>query len=407
MAENPKTNLLIILFITLICIAAALLFFFGGEVASNQIIVRQEYFRGRLTVFDQEGWYLRSGSVTELRAADQLRFSGEEKMNNSENYINVRFNDGSTAGINGTVRFLLPADQNKILRLVKEFGSYDRIRAQLIIPAIREALAQSAALLSSDESYTTKTGLFAEFAQDQAANGIYQTVQLSDTLVDTLTHETRITRHTEIKRDQTGKILRRNESLTEYGISLKNLIIEQIVYPQPILKQLSIYQQTLMDVKTAQSVARKELEVARLDREAAMHYSEAKTLRSTADANAARRLLEADGAFNRKLEVYENVMNYWAEAYKTQRPTPDIAVGGTYGNGGNAAEQMMSLIGLKALQDLKLDLNPEKVPRFKLQEPATEPERKEDAKKAEPLPTPKIPAPAKPVNPEPAKVEKL
>lgn len=369
MSENPKFKLFVIISLMLCGSVAILVYLFSSEVKPNQIAVRQEYVTGRLTVFGEQGWFLRSGSVIELNSADILHFYGDEKAKTTDSYTGVRFNDGSTAGITGSVRFLMPADQDKILLLVKEFGNYERIRKDLILPAVREALSQSAALLSSDESYTTKIGLFAEYAQDQAAFGVYQTVQVNDTLTDSLTRESKIVKHTEIKRDSTGKVLRRNQSLTEYGITLKNLSIDKIEYPSSVLQQLAAYQQTLMDIKTAQSVSRKELEIARMDREAAMHYSEAKTLRSTADADAARRLLMADGAFNRKLEVYEKVMTVWAEAYKTQRPTPDIAVGGTYGNGGNAAEQLMSIIGTRVMQELKLDLNPEKVPSHKMIQP--------------------------------------
>jgi len=401
MSENPKFKLFVIVILMLTGLAATLTYLFNSEVKPNQIAVRQEYLTGRLTVFNEQGWFLRSGSVEELKSADILLFSGEDKATTTDSYIGVRFNDGSTAGITGSIRFLLPTNQDKILLLIKEFGNYERIRKDLILPAVREALAQSAALLSSDESYTTKIGLFSEYSQDQAAFGIYQTVQVTDTLTDSLTRETKIVRHTEIKRDVTGKILRRNQSLTEYGIVLKNLTIDKIDYPASVQQQLAAYQQTLMDIKTAQSVSRKELEIARMDREAAMHYSEAKTLRSTADADAARRLLMADGAFNRKLEVYEKVMTVWAEAYKTQRPTPDIAVGGTYGNGGNAAEQLMSIIGTRVMQELKLDLNPEKVPYHKMIQPEENAKDETMDKKPEaPAPAkiqpPKIPATAKP-----------
>jgi hypothetical protein len=59
-----------------------------------------------------------------------------------------------------------------------------------------------------------------------------------------------------------------------------------------------------------------------------------------------------------KLATYENVMKFWADAYTKQRPTPDIVIGGEDNNGsGNAAEQFMNLLSIKALKELSLDMN--------------------------------------------------
>ena len=124
----------------------------------------------------------------------------------------------------------------------------------------------------------------------------------------------------------------------------------------------------IKDVVQAQKVkevavieAQKSLEVAKLDRLAAAEYKEAKTMRAGADANAARKLIQADGALKQKLQTYENVMRYWADAYTKQRPTPDIVIGGDTKKGsGNAAEQFMNLLSIKALKDLSLDMKVKK-----------------------------------------------
>lgn len=407
MSTSSKSNVIVLTFIMIITIVGALLYFLGGEVKSDKYVIRQEFFTGKMSAITDEGWYFKFGYVTEFKISDIMWFSvDEEDGGQKDESIRVRFNDGASAQISGSVRFVLPTEPEKLIQLKKQFGTFERIKKELVIQVVNEAIYLTASLMSSKESYTTKRSLFSDYAQDQALNGVFRTRTNEILTRDSLTGEVSTFTEIEILRDpKTGEILRKESALKDYGVKLKNFVVKRIQYPDNILVQLDEQQQALMDVQKAKAMAQKAeqeaitaekeglakiavakakeeavkiqavvqaqkvkevavlkaqeaLEVAKLDREAAAEYKEAVTMRAEADANAARKLIQADGALKQKLATYENVMKFWADAYTKQRPTPDIVIGGEDKKGsGNAAEQFMNLLSIKALKDLSLDMN--------------------------------------------------
>ena len=410
MSSSSKSNAVVLTLVMIVVIVGAAMYFLGGEVKSDKYVIRQEFFTGKMSAITDEGWYFKFGYVTEFNISDIIWFSVDtEEGREKDESIRVRFNDGASAQISGSVRFILPTDPDKLIKLKKQFGNFERIKKELVIQVVNEAIYLTASLMSSKESYTTKRSLFSDYAQDQALNGIFRTRTNEIVTQDTLTGE--ITTRTEIeilRNKETGEILRKESALKDYGIRLKNFVVKRIQYPDNILEQLDEQQQALMDVQKAKAMAQKaeqeaitaekeglakiavakaeqealkikdvvqaqkvkevavieaqkSLEVAKLDRLAASEYKEAKTMRAEADANAARKLIQADGALKQKLQTYENVMKSWADAYTKQRPTPDIVIGGDTKKGsGNAAEQFMNLLSIKALKDLSLDMNVKK-----------------------------------------------
>lgn len=405
--SSGVSSLFIIIFILLL-VAAGIAFFFSGEVKADKYVIKQEYFTGRLSAIIKEGWYLKLGYITEFDVSDIIWFSADlDEGEAVDQTIQVRFNDGAQAKISGSVRFVLPRDPEKLIKLKKELKNFDNIKKQLVLQVVNEAIYLSASLMSSKESYTNKRNLFSDYAQDQALNGIYRTTTRDVVTTDPLSGE-KITRtEIEIVRDENGMIMRRQSVLKDYGIELKNFVIKRIIYPENILAQLDEQQKAIMDVQKAKAMAQKaeqeaitaekeglakiaiakaeqeaikvkevveaqkekevaelkahkELEVAKLDKMAAAEYNEAKRLRSEADAKAAELMIKADGALRMKLETYERVMAKWAEAYQAVRPTPDIVIGqDKNGDTGNAAQQFMNYMNIKAMKDLQLDMSTE------------------------------------------------
>jgi len=376
------------------------------EIFDTCIFEKIEYYVDAIT---KEGWYFKFGYTTEFKVADIIWFSAlKDEGEEVDQSIRVRFNDGASANISGSVRFVFPRDPKKLIRLKKQFGTFDRIKKELVMQVINESIYLTASLMSSKESYTTKRNLFSDYAQDQAADGVFRTTTKEIKTVDQLSGESITRSEIMIMRDADGVIQRKKSALREYGIELQNFVVRRISYPENILKQLDEQQQALMDVQKAKAMAQKaeqeaitaekegltlvakakaeqevlkvksvvearkdkevaelraqkELEVAKLDREAAGEYKEATMLRAEADSKAAKMLIEADGALNMKLATYEKINKYWADAYTMQRPTPDIIIGGDGKKGSmNAAEQMMSLMGIKVMKDLQLDMNVKK-----------------------------------------------
>jgi hypothetical protein len=411
MSSSSKSNAIVLTLIMIAMIIGASMYFLGGEVKSDKYVIRQEFFTGKMSAITNEGWYFKFGYVTEFNISDIIWFSVDaEEGRERDESIRVRFNDGASAQISGSVRFILPTDPNELIKLKKQFGTFERIKKELVIQVVNEAIYLTASLMSSKESYTTKRSLFSDYAQDQALNGVFRTRTNEILTKDSISGEVTTRTEIEILRDEdTGEILRKESALRDYGIKLKNFVVKRIQYPENILIQLDEQQQALMDVQKAKAMAQKAeqeaitaekdgfakiavakaqegaikikavvqaqqlkevavlkaeqaLAVAKLDKEAAKEYKEAKDLRAEADANAARKLIQADGALKQKLATYENVMKFWAEAYTKQRPTPDIVIGGGEDKkgSGNAAEQFMNLLIIKALKDLSLDMNVKK-----------------------------------------------
>lgn len=402
---SMRSGFFTIFIIVIMAIVGAGMFFLGGEVQSDEYVIRQEYFTGRMSAITKEGWFFKFGYISRFKISDIIWFSAQaDEGNTADESINVRFNDGASATISGNVRFILPLAEDKLLRLKKQFGTFERIKRELVIQVVNESIYLTASLMSSKESYTTKRNLFAEYAEDQAINGVYKTRTVDVKVIDPVSGESVTTTEVQIMKDAEGNPIRKSSVLKEYGINLKNFVVKRIMYPENILKQLDEQQQALMDVQKAKAMAQKaeqeaitkekeglakiaeakaqqevvkikavveakkekevaelqaqrQLEVARLDKEAAKEYKEAKLLRAEADATAAKKLIEADGALKQKLQTYENVMKFWADAYTKQRPTPDIVIGDDKSKGGmNSADQFMQYMNIKALKDLQLDM---------------------------------------------------
>ena len=105
------------------------------------------------------------------------------------------------------------------------------------------------------------------------------------------------------------------------------------------------------------SVVRKR-QVAELDAKAAELEKKAVLTRAEGEANRAKKLLQADGALDRKLATLVRIHELWAAAYTAQRPTPDIVMGGEerVAGGESPAMNMMEVLTLESLKQLQTDL---------------------------------------------------
>ena len=91
---------------------------------------------------------------------------------------------------------------------------------------------------------------------------------------------------------------------------------------------------------------------------AAREEAQAIELRSTAEADAKKRIMLADGALAQKLETYKAVNAEYAQQFGTQKWVPEMVMGAS-GDGvdGNAAAEMITLLTAKTAKDLQLDMS--------------------------------------------------
>jgi hypothetical protein len=93
------------------------------------------------------------------------------------------------------------------------------------------------------------------------------------------------------------------------------------------------------------------------DVKAAGEYAQAVKLRTTADADARKRMIEADGALAQKLEAYVEVNKEYAAKFGQQKWVPELTMGDSAdGSTGSAATDMITLLTAKTAKDLSLDM---------------------------------------------------
>lgn len=390
----------------------------GGKILetndAGHYKVMQAAITGKLTAIMKPGWFFQMwGDVFDYHQADTFRFI-QEKGDNNEledgTAIDVRFNDGAMAYVNGSVRFELPIGE-KLIALHTKFRGYEVFVHDGVQQLINEAVILTSALMSAEESYTTKRSSFAEMASDQVSHGIYLTEQKSEDVSESNPAEgekkaQRIT--TVIRRDDKGNPIRRRNTLDDYGVKLSQFVITAIDYEKTVDDRIRKKQEALMATVQARAEAERamqqritaeeegkknvavaeyealvtkkrevvegekkkevavldaqqKLEVERLNAQAAAEYKKATLLRAEGESEAARKKFQADGALERKLAAWLDAQKAWAQVVATsQHPLVPGIVIGSNGHGGNAALDFMQMLGAKAASDLALTLRPGK-----------------------------------------------
>lgn len=357
--------------------------------------VKQAAGTGKMTVITTPGVFLRlGGDVTTYKAADIIYFSKHDSEGgDKDDSIEARFNDGATAKITGNVRIDLPADPEKLLAIHKVFRSYDALIKDTVRQVIGESTILTAALMTAEESYTTKRAEFSQMVDDQIRNGVYLTEAKQVEVKDKATGETVIKNIVSIQRDDKGIALRKESPFANYGIRISQAIVKEIDYQDTVRNQIEQKQQALMQVVsakanaekaiqdrlTAEEVGRKnvavakyeqevkkatavtqaeqELAVAELHKRAAEQNKLASIAEGEGEGEKRRRIMQADGALDKKLEAYVQTQAAWAKAFaESKNPVvPGIVMGGQ-SDSGNAAQRMMELMSLKAAKDLSLNM---------------------------------------------------
>ena len=373
-----------------------------GTNNAGFITVRQAAGSGTLTAYTTPGMFPRFfGDTTVYKQSDIIYFSKHDNEGGSkDDSVEVRFNDGATASVTGNVRIDLPADPAKVLEIHKVFRSYDSLIKDTVRQVIGESTILTAALMTAEESYTTKRAEFSQMVDDQIRNGVYLTEAKQIEVKDKATGETVIKNIVSIQRDVDTKLpLRKESPFAKYGIRVSQAIVKEIDYEKTVADQIQTKQQALMQVVsakanaekaiqdrlTAEEVGRKNVAVAKYDQEVkkATAVTQAEQLldvarlnRSTEEQNKAaniakgegegeyrRKVMQADGALQQKLDAYVKTQQAWAEAFANSKNpvVPGVVMGGgNGGNGNNAALNLMEVMGVKAAKDLALDLTTHK-----------------------------------------------
>lgn len=366
------------------------------RVGAEEIAIQQDPVDGELHFWTQPGLYWQNfGDVEHYQKSSQYWFSSDEDTGEDRDQsIAVRFNDGGTAHISGSIRYELPLSEEALTLLHTKYGSQKAVERDLIGQVVNKSVFMSGPLMSSKESYADRRSELIQIIGDQVSNGVYRTVTTETKEIDQLTGEERVVTVVELVPDETGGYMRQEDSpLTEFHIRAFNFTINQIVYDDKVERQIQRQQDAIMEVQSAIADARKadqnaktvakegeadaarakweqevlkakavteaeqKKEVARLAMEAAEFYKQEQILIGEGDAERKRLVMEADGALEQKLAAYIEVQKAYAAEVGKQRWVPEFQMGGTSADGGNAATDLVNLLTAKTARDLGLNMN--------------------------------------------------
>ncbi len=364
-----KNVAVIVVILVIMIIVGASLSNLVESMDANELMIVQSPVAGDCT------WHLSPGikwqgfgKITKYQKRDQFWFSTlKDQGNNNDQSLKIRFNDGAHATISGSVSWELPMDEKKLQALHTKYGSHTAIEQQLIRTVIEKAIYMTGPLMSSKESYAEKRNEILSLIEDQIQNGVFRTETIQQEVVDPLTQTKKTVNLVRVVRDSKGNPIRSDVSpLTEFNIRTYNLSINEINYDKEVESQIQQQQKAIMQVQiavakaqeaeqaaktsvkegeaeamkakwkqevikttavteanqkreVAEVEAKQKLTVAELDAKAAEQFKIAETLRGEGEAARRKKVMEADGALEKKLDAFVKVNKEYAEAIKEHK----------------------------------------------------------------------------------------
>lgn len=373
-----------------------------------------QYPSGGMHVKFSPGVYFQAfGKVTEYTDVATYDFDEDIAATGAtvdQKGIKVRFQDGGIGTIFGKARFNLPNDEDMMINIHKSFRSNNGLGYKLLKSVTEEAMTLTAGLMTSEDAYATKRGIFSEYAREQIEKGKFAT-ELVETVIEDETGKATSTMIPVIRKTKdTNLAIHLDSDFKKYGISVDGFQLNNPDFEGSTLKQISAKREATMAIITAKAnaerakqdaitaeeqgranvitaqyekevekkkaivVAEQDKEVAKLAAEklveiakqskfeatekklAAVEYKQEQTLRGEGDGAYKRIVMEADGALAQKLNTYERVMSAFATEFAKQKWVPEIQMGSD-AKGGNSAADLISLLTAKTVKDLDLDMS--------------------------------------------------
>lgn len=372
-------------------------------VAADEIVVKQNFFDGKLQVWSSPGVHWQNfGRLTTYKRSAQYSFDitpADPKDKDSkavDETIQVRFNDGGHGNVGGSLRFDLPTDESKMLKLHSTYHSMEAINRDLIRPVVNKSVFMTGPLMSSRESYAEKRADLISHISDQILHGVYRTERHTSKQVDIISGQEKNVDMVVPKIGATGAEREEISPIETFGINAYNISIQRINYDPAIEKQIEQQQQATMAVQQAMVDARKaeqaaittakqgeaeaakakwaqevikatEITKAQQEKDVATLQAtknkevaalaldtaklEAQTTITTAKAEADAKTLsmKADNYRAKNIEATVEINKAWAAAYGAQRQTPDISMGGS---STSPTVSAMDIVALKAAREL-------------------------------------------------------
>lgn len=329
-----------------------------------------------------------------------------------ENGISVRYQDGGTGTTYGKLRVSLPTDEPTMLKLHRSVRSADGVANRILRPTVKEAHNMTAGLMTSEEAYAEKRGIYIQWVEDQLRNGKYQT-ELREIETTNEAGQVEKKQVPVIKTGEANLPLHTESVFTNYGIIVSQSPIVNWDFEKKTLDQISAKRNATMAIITAKAEAErakqdaitaeeqgkakvmearyqkeqekikavvdaeKSKEVAVIDAEQKVAvaeqqkleqeqlklaaYEEKKRLIALGEGEATRKklVMQADGALQQKLATYEKVNARYAEAIGKNKLVPEVVMGAGAGGAGNntAATDLINMLSVRTAKELSLDMS--------------------------------------------------
>ena len=391
-----------------------------GYKQSTELLIKQSPF-GTLSCVEGQGLYFKGfASIYKYDLAKSFYFnSSTEKVDghgwegdeDDEDDISVTLSRNANADISGYLMYELPTDCDKLIELHKNQRSDKGIKHNLVRNAVLSAVRKTAPLFTAEEAKVTKIAEFRRLAEDQLVEGEYLTTievlkeKAGEDEVDSTGKvvkkaEVQEYRVTKLKLDKDGhRIITKKSPITQYGIVVKQLEIQNVKLDPKAQQQLDIVKEREMqrvanataaetakqkaitakaegdariaEAKATQEVqkmtevtmaekekavailnAEREKEVARLEALKAIEVAKKIKAEKEAEAQANRALVAAGLTPQERAEwEYKTKVGVAEALAKSSHPlVPEIMMTGDGKNGG--AGTAMDAVGLNMLMNL-------------------------------------------------------
>lgn len=238
-----------------------------GYKQSTELLIKQSPF-GTLSCVDGQGLYFKGfASIYKYDLAKSFYFnSSTEKVDgegwegdeDDEDDISVTLSRNANADISGYLLYELPTDCDKLIELHKNQKSDKGIKHNLVRNAVLSAVRKTAPLFTAEEAKVTKIAEFRCLAEDQLVEGEYLTTievlkeKAGEDEVDSTGKvvkkaEVQEYRVTKLKLDKDGhRIITKKSPITQYGIIVKQLDIQNVRLDAKAQQQLDIVKEREM-----------------------------------------------------------------------------------------------------------------------------------------------------------------
>ncbi len=348
-------------------------------------------------------WKMPGSKVTRypnLVTMDYSDTQSESTVNRSR--AKIRFLDATTGMAEIIVKYKMPDAEELQLKIHEDFnGSLSHFANTGLAPYTLECLKNTAQLMESEQHYSGGRSKFSNDFRDQLDYGYYIVDLSEETIIDSTTNETKRIYRSEIRKNANELPERGKNDLKEYGILIASQNVVDVDYEEQVDQKLkkkieastreSVSKQNLItaqqEAMTAQAEGKRKLveieyqekqkqtqlivqaetqvRLAEKDKEKQRIALEAAKLEAAkikelaeAEAFAKQRIMQADGALEKKLAAYQEVQKLWAGAFAQYQGAivPQIQTGGN-GTAQNGGLDFMQLMSMKAAKDLNLDMN--------------------------------------------------